>query len=271
MKHPGKIFGLALLAWLVGATALAREPDPFTEIDALLDKGKQERKSCVAWLARWKDMNVGDEMDIQSPSHRSAKQALAVLAWLEKRPGIAPSYLKARQLFEAKLEALRKHPDPAAVLARLHTSEIECDMLKFYQQAGLLLKDIKALPLEKSDAQRVRRLAMDYIRGTGSFFSLLKAGVTGSFLENFLEHAYTGANRGELLARAKNYSKRFEDKRASLEKEVRRLNPDGKGDNRSTLVVADGPRLSLLASEFQLDRELYAEFAGITKELAPAD
>jgi hypothetical protein len=222
-----KYFSLLLIfstSLLWGASAAsAAERDYLAEIDALLRHGKSEFHSCNKFKKKWKKNVVMGGLQSDSPSHTSKKQALDALSLLEKKPGWAPSYAKASELYFKNIAELSKLPNQAALLEKYSQIEPECEIFSTLTHTTLLFKDVDALEFSKKETERVKRFAKKYFAQDYPFLSLLMAGIKGNLLHRYLETVYEGEDKEELVKKAQAYLDKFEAKRVGLVERMKQI------------------------------------------------
>lgn len=190
-------------------SAWAQDTLYLSELDGLIEKGKQESLACRAFEKKWKKLGAKND----KPAHESKEQALKVLALLETIPGVAPSFVKARTHFLENQKALRKEADGEALGKRYSEIEGECAIVPMLHHSQMLLADIDTLSLDAATSMRIRSYVKKYLRSNLPFQSLLSASVRGAVLDTYLQATAPVEKKAHLHKLTEDYAMDFEGRR----------------------------------------------------------
>lgn len=203
-------------AMLCGGEVFALEQDLLAQLGQRVAHSHSEHKLCRKFRKKWTSVVKGG-LNSESPSHTSKDHALDTIVLLEKFPDLGLGTRRAFGFVAENREALAKLSDQKAVLDQVSAIRSECEIFSRTTHLSLLLKDIDAFGFPQKDRRRVKSLAKRYFAAGG--FSPTSVPLRGNVLRAYLEHAYEGENKEQLLGKARAILEEYETKQKKIAQE----------------------------------------------------
>jgi hypothetical protein len=138
-----------------------------------------------------------------NPTHRAKAEALAALAYLEKRPRLHPHSDRIEEIVRGHFAELSELPDQDEVIASMRYEAGACGIFVNYQHGLKLMADPKAFKFSAAERGRAEKLVRELLtEKTGTPVSIIARAIQLTLMKKYLELGDRVQENGALIRQA---------------------------------------------------------------------